>query len=269
MKTKIKQLCTFLSIITLAGCSSDNTEELFIPKDIKLSIESHFGWIHINGVDTEFEILDGNGDYTVLSSDEEIAKAELNGTKIMVSFIKNGSVDIIITDKMQKTAKVNLSASDNSLAPFICDLLTEKSKKSKLSLSFGAGGYVVGDIQGTSAIATIEDDFAIVEALDYGRSTIEVADKRGTKAHIEVDVIELYDMETNLFDIETKNNRTIIIKLGWGNNWSITSNESTLYKAIINSGGVQIETQNILGNGQLRLKDKDGSTATINLAIRK
>jgi V8-like Glu-specific endopeptidase len=58
-------------------------------------------------------ILSGNGDYIVTSSDNSIATTELSGNVITVKAIKRGTAELTITDKKEKSKKVTLYIQNN------------------------------------------------------------------------------------------------------------------------------------------------------------
>lgn len=58
---------------------------------------------------TEVTILDGNGDYTVSSSNSNIVSAELNSSKVIIKALDFGSALINITDKKNKAAQITVS----------------------------------------------------------------------------------------------------------------------------------------------------------------
>lgn len=62
---------------------------------------------------TKINILSGNGDYTITSTDNSIATAELSGNVITVKAIKRGTAELTITDKKGKSKKVTLYVQNN------------------------------------------------------------------------------------------------------------------------------------------------------------
>ncbi|GAB6121845.1 trypsin-like serine peptidase [Dysgonomonas termitidis] len=58
---------------------------------------------------TEVTILDGNGDYTVSSSNSNIVSAELNSNKVIIKALNFGSATVNVTDKKNKTARITVS----------------------------------------------------------------------------------------------------------------------------------------------------------------
>jgi V8-like Glu-specific endopeptidase len=62
---------------------------------------------------TTINILSGNGDYTITSSDNSIATTELSGNVITVKAIKRGTAELTITDKKGKSKKVTLYVQNN------------------------------------------------------------------------------------------------------------------------------------------------------------
>ena len=62
---------------------------------------------------TTINILSGNGDYVITSSDNSIATTELSGNVITVKAIKRGTAELTVADKKGKSKKVTLYVQNN------------------------------------------------------------------------------------------------------------------------------------------------------------
>ncbi|GAB6119196.1 hypothetical protein [Dysgonomonas termitidis] len=272
---------SFILIISTLffSCSSEDTSEFEVPEKpfntLTLSINQNK--IHsVEDVDVEFEILSGNGEYAVTSSDEKIAKSRIEGNKVIVNFISNGFVELDITDSREQTAKVRMSIYSKSLIPSSHTLITEKGSIYTIDdLSFGVGDYSLEDIKGTSAEVLIENDILKIKALDHGNTYCKIADKRGTVMDFEVMVAAMANLTSDRLDIEMKRDQRTSVLCLWGKDWKITSPSEACDAVIISNAKpqnvdiLQIDTKSdIWGSTSIQLQDKDNNFATVNINIK-
>lgn len=279
------KLFFFTLICFFISCGSDNVfdrggdEDIEPTKELKLSLDNKKGTIYFEEVETEFDILDGNGDYTVISSDENIAKARVEGTKVYVDFIGYyTSVTITVTDKREQQKSISMLSHSESLVSPNHTLLTEKGKTYiDKYINFGAGGYTIELIKGNSAEATVnENDEIVVEALKYGTTYFKITDKRGTTATYNVIVIAQYNLESENIIIPTTRDQILYIRLLYGKNWNIIDSSKSFFGIVSVHGAnefteyesLQIDTpKDIVGQGSVTIKNDEGQIATINVKV--
>ena len=94
-------ITAFALSIIFSGCSEDKEEIQQIPESIpELQIDTETIPVKIGSENKyAFEIKQGGGEYNVFSLNDEIAKAELTGNKILIEGVANGKTSIIISDK--------------------------------------------------------------------------------------------------------------------------------------------------------------------------
>lgn len=267
----------------LAGCSKKDdliAEPEAVKKELSLSVKP--GNIYTSNIDFEFEILDGNGGYTVSVSNEEDARATVEGNIVKVNLLKN-TASITVTDKDDQSASVVINSSAKSLTPTEYGIFIDNGTSYTMKdISFGEGGYTIEKIKGTSAeVVVTGNDELRVSAVKPGNSYYKIVDKRGTKAKFEVYVTTAYDFSSKTLEINAINDQiiSIIIKQGVGD-WKIIGDQtSPIFKKltmiskgdkdkkydILNIATSENEAKGII---TIPLQDKAGNTAYVTVNVR-
>jgi hypothetical protein len=278
---------TFLLLLIsclFVACSSDDNdwnpqtepEPGEIWKNLKLSVE---GDVETDGTDYEFEILEGNGEYTA-DVDEEFAKVTITGNKVKVELLRC-RVFIIIQDKIGQNAYVYINSSAESLVSIGYGLIMDTDSEYTIKdIRFGAGGYILEKIKGTSAEAVVtEEDYIKVTALEPGKTYYKIKDKRGTTSKLEIIITDNYDLEGNNLTITTTNAQVINVILKQGEGWELVSTPSSpaIKRITLHTKGhidgydtLQIDTSedDAKGEALIQIKDKSGNYASITVKIQ-
>ncbi len=291
----MKKVFLLLSIsCLLAACLPDvdvDTKKEFYPEEefdpaeedvtvnLKLSVD---GQVYTEDVDFEFEIIEGNGGYMVsVSGDEDKdAKVTINGSKVTVNLLSSMAF-IIITDQKQQSTHIEINSSAESLAPHSYGVSMDVGRTYTLkNITFGAGGYTLRKIKGTSAEATmIENDCIKITGLKPGNSYYKIIDKRGTTAPLNISVDRSYDLINNNIEITAISDQTVFVILKWGEgDWMLVEEPSSailkiflMKKADIDKkyDVLQIDTsRDVKGTVMIRLKDKAGNYAWITVKVQ-
>ncbi|NDV94588.1 hypothetical protein D0T84_06585 [Dysgonomonas sp. 521] len=283
MKT-LRNLFLFSTICFFVSCGSDSVidrgddEDNEPVKELLLSVDNGNRTLSFDGIETEFEILDGNGDYTVTSSDENAAKVRLEGTKVYVDFISyHTDVTITVTDKKSQQKSLSMVSYAKSLVSPGHTLFTELGKTYiDKYVSFGAGGYTIETISGTSAKATVnENDEIVVEGIEFGNSYFKITDRRGTTATYDVIVIATYELDSESMSISAKRDQIISIKLLYGNGWKLVDFTNALFDGVYmhnatdtECASVQVDTsKEVIGQGVVKIINDEGQPAVITISV--
>lgn len=279
---------TFLLFICglLSACHTSDDEilppeEIVDPYDLRLSV---FGSIDIKGIDYEFEILEGNGDYVAEVTEKEGGDKEALVTivenKVKVSLLSN-SAGITILDKENQSASITLHSYDQSLTPTGYGLFLENGKEYTMTdVSFGAGTYRVKDVKGNSAeVSVLANDAVRIKGLNPGNSYFKLIDHRGTTARFDVYVTENHDLASPSMVIYGINDQVLNVWIKYDDvGWTLDGeNKSPLIEELyLHSKGDMEKKYDILqintakegkGSTSIKLKNNKGSTATIFLNI--
>ncbi len=277
MKTILKFTFIFCLTSLFISCDSEKSEEFEEPeiiKDITLSLKDAFNWF--DEIDVEFDILSGNGGYITTSSDEKMAKVRVEDNKVIVNFLKNGSITVTIEDSKGKTAKTILNVNNSSLAGQNYTLFIEKGSTTTIDdVAFGAGGYKIENIRGSSVKLLLDGDNIIVEAMEHGNTYSDLVDKRGSSMNFNIFVVAIHKLTKNNLEINMIKDQRASIICKWGQGWKITSSPFLCDVVVIPStkpydyDTVQIDSHpNAWGNEVIHLKDKDGNLAQIVVNIK-
>lgn len=284
MKTKHFCGVLLLSLLSIcfSGCGDDNKlkvdeviegEEV---KELRLSVDDV---VYIDDLDYTFEILDGNGGYTVSVSDSTKVKAKIEGQKVIVNLFYVW-VDVTITDSKGQTQKVIINSSNELLfSTSFTVYLGEGDKHIMKNLGFGVGGYSLEKIKGSSAEITVDEkDCFTIKALKPGNTYFTIKDSRGATTSMDIIVELRKDLESNRLVVEATNDMQVAVTLKWGDGeWQLVETpESDLIESVVvlHNGAttydkLQINTtrKDSKGTVPIQLKDKTGNTATITLNI--
>lgn len=276
-------LFLMVSCLSVACGSSGNFVQEPEPetpaRELKLSVK---GSIYTDGVDFEFEILDGNGGYTAEGYDPDEAKVTIEGRKVKVNLLSD-DVKITITDAQQQSASIVVNSSAKELWPIDYTLFIPNGDVYTMDyISFGVGGYSVEKVAGNSATVIIDDsDNVHVTTLKQGNSYFKLIDKRGTTAPLCVMVGTTYDMLTSTIEVVAVNDQTFSITLKYGNgDWQLVTKEPyapiidkiyLMHKATTDKqyDVIQVDTAkgNTKGRATIELRDRDGHLALITVKI--
>ncbi|GEM_PF-1978059 len=278
----MKKILKFIWIISLfsifiTSCDSGNDDidepEIEYPLEISLDKNSY----SISSLDTTFTIVDGNGGYIVNSSDSTIAKVSIKEEKtVYVSFISNGTVTIEIKDAKEKSKKISMSAYDESLVPTSYGVFLPIDSISSIEIFFGAGDYHIENIKGESADISIKGHQFLAKGLIPGNTYFDIIDKRGTVCKGYVMVPAIYELVSNTLSIDMIPDQIASIRDLYGcGNWKLESYPQSLVEVYLMDGSetsphstIQINSlPDVVGNGIVQLKDKEGNIALINVSV--
>lgn len=269
MKRNLLYLAGFLLAATtiFTGCNDDdpsyhelvtNTQELIINFD-----ETPEGTI---------QMLQGNGNYKIVSSNEEVATAVAEGNAIKVTALKAGSTNLTITDwaKMSTSVKVIVDQlSELVLAVSSTKMYPNESKA--IQIHTGNRGYKVTVDKESVAKAIVDEEGNIqVESLSPGVATVTVTDRLNKSAELSVKVIKklVLDNSEEISYLTVGEPLTLKILNGNGG-YTCTNNGSATYlKCEIAENGTEAVIEGLKRyrfNKTVTISDQEGESVSINV----
>lgn len=229
MKILSKYSFLFLISSLFFACSSDDEIIEDVTKELKLSVPLiDKEWLTTEDVDFEFEILEGNGEYTVAVSEiagEPNAKVTIEDNKVIVNLLNHLGAEITITDKKEEKATVYIRSSNESLQTIPSyTLFLDEGRTGTMNIKFGAGApYTIEKIRGNASSALMEEDKVKATSLAVGDTYYKVRDKRGSVAQLIISTSLQLEMATtsNYLEFDGVNNLSASIRLQWGTGWEI------------------------------------------------
>lgn len=197
MKIRIILYALCLSFIAFSsvGCSDDD-EVVEFNKNVVLELKD----IEIDpGKEASFKITDGNGSYTVKSTDESIATGIIDGTEVKVTGHKSGVASIIVTDNKGVSSVVKvLVYSDVRLEAESVEM--EVYSKTKLRIASGNGDYRIETFNDEAFDVRLETEssgtFLVFEGKETGQEktegTITIYDRTGRSTTATIVVTDSY-----------------------------------------------------------------------------
>lgn len=269
MKRNLLYLAGFLLAATtiFTGCNDDdpsyhelvtNTQELIINFD-----ETPEGTI---------QMLQGNGNYKIVSSNEEVATAVAEGNAIKVTALKAGSANLTITDwaKMSTSVKVIVDQlSELILAVSSTKMYPNESKA--IQIHTGNRGYKVTVDKESIAKATVDEEGNIqVESLSPGVATVTVTDRLNKSAELSVKVIKklVLDNSEEISYLTVGEPLTLKILDGNGEYACVNNGSATYLKCTMAENGTEVIVEGIKRyrfNKTITISDKEGESISINV----
>lgn len=238
--------------------------------------------VNTEEIDVEFDILSGNGEYVASVANEDEAKVSIQQNRVKVNLLRNNA-GITITDKKNQSVSLRINSSAKSLVPANYSVIIENGDTYTMkNVTFGAGGYTLQKISGTSADARVLENGAInIKSLEPGNSYYKITDKRGTTAVFEVLVTSSFFLESNQLDVKVVNDQkaSVWLKLGEGD-WRIVESTSSpaIEKVVVIEKGdidkkfdiLSITTSkgSVKGIASIRLQDRAGNYAFVTVHVQ-
>lgn len=271
MKKNILYLAGALlsSAILMFGCSED------IPTYSELTVDKTEVFIQADGENPTaiVNITEGNENYKISVVDENIATATIDGTRIIINGLKNGTTTATVMDWTKHSAVINIKIKENfdlKLDKEELELfLNEENKKTALvSIVSGNGDYQVESSNSEVATAELTTEGKIlITALSSDFCNVTVTDADGKKATVKVGVC---DEHLALEDITGKVcvvKQTLDIAVTSGNGeYSVVSENPEIATAEIVDGAVRV-TGVSKGEAEFTVTDRMKLTATIKVLV--
>ena len=269
MKRNLLYLAGFLlaAATVFCGCNDDdpsyhdlvpNTQELIINLD-----ETPEGII---------QIVQGNGNYKITNSNEDVATAIAEGNKIKVTALKAGSTDLSITDwaKMSTNVKVIVDQLSELVLSNSATTMYPGENKT-VNVYTGNRGYKVTVDKESVVKATVDEEGHIqIESLAPGNATVTVTDRLNKSAEFSVKVIKKLVVDNSEEIAYLTVGEPLTIKILDGNGgYTCTNNGSATYlKCTIAENGTDVIIEGLKRyrfNKTVTIKDQEGESISINI----
>ena len=269
MKRNLLYLAGFLlaASTVFSGCNDDdpayhelvpNTQELIINFD-----ETSEGTI---------QMLQGNGNYKIVSSNEEVATAVAEESTIKVTALKAGSTHLTVNDWAKKSTSIKVivdQLSELILATSSTKMYPGESKA--VNIYTGNRGYKVTVDKESVVKATVDEEGNIqVESLAPGTAIVTVTDRLNKSAELSVNVIKKLTLDNSEEISYLTVGEPLTLKILNGNGgYTCTNNGSATYlKCTIADNGTEVVIEGLRRNRfnkTVTISDEEGESISVNV----
>lgn len=206
---KIVKYFFFASLLALGACGDDdnNKDNGTLADVVELKVD--LTDIRIaQGDERIVNILSGNGEYVVVSANDKVVTAEVEGNTVKLKALErdNHAQSVVyLTDKYEQRVKIMVTTAatfDLKLSQTLFTLYSqvEGADEAEVRIYTGNGGYTVGFHQeeGENAVpaciqlytdALEETEKFRIKGIAQGSAELEVKDRQGKTAYVTVNVI--------------------------------------------------------------------------------
>lgn len=257
------------SAILMFGCSED------IPTYSELTVDKTEVFIQADGENPTaiVNITEGNDNYKISVADENIASATIDGTRIIINGLKNGTTTATVIDWTKHSTVITIKVKEDfelkldqeEVALFLDE---ENPKTTLINIVSGNGDYQVESSNDEVATAKLNEEGKVqITGVSSDFCDITVTDADGNKAKVKVGV---YDAHLILEDITGKvciKEQTINIGIVSGNGeYSIINETPEIVSAEIVEGVLKV-TGLSKGEANITIVDRMKLTANIKITV--
>ena len=258
------------SAILTFSCSDDDA-----PTYSEMAVDKTDIFIQADGEHptAEVNITNGNGNYKITVADENIATATLDGTRVIINGLKNGTTTATVMDWTKHSAVINIKVKEDfelklSQEEVTLFLNEEKKNTALVNIVSGNGDYQVESSNSEVATAELTTEGKIlITALSSDFCDVTVTDADGKKATVKVGVC---DEHLALEDITGKvcvATQTLDIAVASGNGeYSVVSENPEIATAEIVDEVVRV-TGVSKGEAAFTVTDRMKLTTTIKVLV--
>lgn len=271
MKRNILHLAGALlsSAILMFGCSED------IPTYNELTVDKTEVFIQADGENptATVNITEGNDNYKISVADENIATATIDGARIIINGLKNGTTtatvidwtkhSTVITIKVKEDFELKLDKEEVTL------FLDEESQKTTLvNIISGNGDYQVESSNDEVATAELnKEGKVLITGVSSDFCDITVTDADGNKTTVKVGVCNAHLILEDITGKVCIANQTMDIGIISGNGeYTITNENQEIVSAEIVEGVLKV-TGLSKGEANITVVDRMKQTANIKITV--
>lgn len=257
----------FCAIGLFSGCDED------APSYANLAVNTKTLTINLDeATEGSFNIVEGNGNYKVISSNATVATAVVSGNEVIVTGLEYGTATLTVTDWAKKSASVQVIVDQEQDLVIKTSSTTMFFREYKtLEVYTGNGGYSITSSNESVATATISEDGKIdITSIIPGTTTLTVKDKHNKTADISVKVIRRLSLDRSEEITYLTVGEPLTIKILDGNGgYTCTNNGSATYlKCTMAENGTDVIIEGLKRyrfNKAVTIKDQEGQSININV----
>lgn len=256
------------SAILTFSCSDDD-----VPSYSDLSVDKTDLFIKIENPTAEVNITNGNGNYKISVADDNIASAQIDGNKIIVTGLKNGTTTATVIDWTKHSSVINIRVKEDfelktDKEEVMLFLDEEKLNTALVNIVSGNGDYKVESSNEEVATAEINDKGQIlITAVSSDFCDVILTDADGNKATVKVGVCAEHLVIEDIISKACIKDQTMDIAIPTGNGeYSVVSENPEIATAEIVEGIIRV-TGVAKGETNIIVTDRMKQTATVNVKV--
>ena len=268
--------CTGL-LLSLGGCSKKDVEFNIV----ELSLDQSAVALTPDK-SLSVNIKTGNGDYTAKSSNDNVAKAVINGDVITITATSKedrANAVIVITDKMFKRQSIDVVIAkvfDLTLSASTAALEVGVPNKSEVVINIPTGnfGYKT-ELVGTAGQFVALDNAKLatsgkftIKAVAAGTAKVKVTDVLGKEAFVDLTVTapSTLTVDKSTVNIDAVQGSAVVMVTAGNGDYKTTIANPLIAKASVNGNAITIKGK-VNGTTTVVIEDKKGQKSTINVTI--
>lgn len=272
MKRNILHLAGALlsSAILMFSCSED------IPTYNELTVDKTEVFIQADGENPTaiVNITEGNDNYKISVADENIATATIDGTRVIINGLKNGTTTATVIDWSKHSTVITIKVKEDfelKLDKTELKMVMTETTTETISVLSGNGNYKVtsSDNEVATAELNVESNNILITAIANGTATITVTDGDGLTASTAVTVCE---QPLKLGQVPAEPcivDRTIEVEILSGNgDYTVVSDRVDVATAIIENNLIKV-TGVGAGEATMTVTDKMGLSDSFTVTVRE
>ncbi|WP_320996163.1 hypothetical protein [Bacteroides sp.] len=218
------------------------------------------------------QVLQGNGNYKIVSSNEEVATAVAEGNMIKVTALKAGITNLTITDWAQMSTNVKVIV--DQLSELVLAVSSTKmylGENKVINIHTGNRGYKVTVDKESIAKATVDEEGHIqVESLAPGIATVTVTDRLNKTAELSVKVVKQLVLDNSEEIAYLTIGEPLILKIldGNGEYTCVNNGSATYLKCTMAENGTDVVVEGLKRyrfNKTITISDQEGESISINV----
>lgn len=256
------------SAILTFSCSDDD-----VPSYSDLSVDKTDLFIKIENPTAEVNITNGNGNYKVTVADDNIASAQIDGNKIIVTGLKNGTTTATVMDWTKHSSVINIKVKEDFELKTDKEEVTlfldeEKLSTTLVNIVSGNGDYKVESSNEEVATAEMNDKGQIlITAVSSDFCDVILTDADGNKTTVKVGVCVEHLVIEDIMGKACIKDQTMDITITTGNGeYSVVSENPEIATAEMVDGVIRVSGV-AKGETNIIVTDRMKQTATVNVKV--